>query len=66
MDWLVLWAVILGVSALLWIFLLRRTIRVARNLQVEVKALMDAIGAVKAAKQTRLHTPDQASHEEGH
>jgi hypothetical protein len=63
--WLILWTVILAGSLLFWIVLLRRTIRMARNLQREVRSLIEAIGSVKAARQTRLHTPDLASHEKG-
>lgn len=62
--WLVLWAVILLVSLLVWVGVLLRTYRSFRVLQIEVSRLVASFSSVKAVKQTRLTQSPPASNEE--
>jgi hypothetical protein len=66
MSWAILWVVIIVGSVLLWFVLIRRTVLKAKNLQSEISRLFDAFSSMKAARQTRLHSPHQAPNKKGH
>lgn len=63
-GWLVLWGVILAISLLIWALILRRTYLSFRNLQSQLKFLMDAVSSVMVGKQTRLSQNLPAVNEE--
>lgn len=54
-GWLILWAIILAISLLIWVLILRRTYRSFRNLQSQLKFLMNAVSSAMVGKQTRLN-----------
>ncbi|OIQ78737.1 hypothetical protein GALL_395510 [mine drainage metagenome] len=63
-GWLVLWGVILAISLLIWALILRRTYLSFRNLQSQLKFLMDAVSSAMVGKQTRLSQNLPAVNEE--
>jgi len=62
--WLILWALLLVGSLVIWVWVLLRTYRSFRGLRKEVQSLIGAANSVKFKEQTRLKQNVQAPNEE--